>query len=66
MYRVKVRYRFREEEMLESKYFWPVQVYLNKALVYLRSHDDAISVALYEGRRLLFKESKPKSIKKGG
>lgn len=61
MYRVKVRYDSKEEEMLESKYFWPAQEFFNKSMTYMRAHADVISVALYDGRRLLFKESKPKS-----
>lgn len=61
MYRVKVRYDSKEEEMFESKYFWPAQVYFNKALSYMRTHAEAISVALYDGRRLLYKEIKSKS-----
>lgn len=61
MYRVKVRYDSKEEEMFESEHFYAAQLLLNKSLTYMRTHADAISVALYEDRRLLYKEIKPKS-----
>jgi hypothetical protein len=64
MYRVKVRYDSKEEEMFESEYFLSAQLLLNKSLTYMRTHAEAISVALYDGRRLLYKESKPKNKKR--
>lgn len=61
MYRIKVRYDSKEEEMFESEHFLAAQLPLNKSLTYMRTHAEAISVALYDGRRLLFKERKSKS-----
>ena len=66
MYRVKVRYDSKEEEMFESEHFYAAQLLLNKSLTYMRTHAEAISVALYDGRRLLYKEIKSKSERRHG
>lgn len=60
MYRVLVKYADGNEEMYKTMIFQVAEKLRKKSVAYIQTNDDAISVALYEGRRLLFKESKPK------
>lgn len=60
MYRVVIKYADGNEEMYKTMIFRVADKLTKKSRDYMQTNDDAISVALYEGRRLLFKESKPK------
>ena len=64
MYRVLIKYADGNEEKYETMIFRVADRLTKKLRDYMQTNDDAISVALYEGRRLLFKESKPKLKRK--